>query len=301
MRLFFIENEDEENIRLDKFLQKKIGLSSTLVQKLIRTKKVLINGEHTINSYRMKKNDVGKLIYYVEHKQEDRKLNNNSFDIEKLIIYESPKVIVINKKAGMYSQGGKGINNSLDKMMKDLSKKKQEKPYLIVHRLDKDTAGLMMFAKGREMAKKISEAFQAREIRKTYLTIIEGKLLQRTEVNKPIKNAPFKCVIDQDGKEAISIFYPISYHKTSTLCFVEIITGRKHQIRVHAASISHPIVSDSLYGKKSKHEFFLLCFNINIQNGSFNFTSSIDKNLDAFKEDYYTIKQKLQVLHTKTS
>lgn len=286
----FIVTEESQDLRLEKFLRNVTNCSEILFKKLIRKGKVTINNEKVKNGRRVNTGEIIKVFYSIKPSEQIEK--EIAEKVEDLVIFENDRLIAINKKPGMFSQGGVGVKNSLDEIMHNLWIKRNEKinPYMIVHRLDKETSGVMIFAKGQLNASIIGKMFKERSVKKVYLTVLDGILEKSILIDKGIKSDPYKCSIDDSGKEAISVLYPIKHKNQHTLCFVEIQTGRKHQVRVHAASINHPVSGDELYGSPTKRNIFLHSFFIEIE-GVKIFSDVAKDVLKDFNENFENLKE----------
>ncbi len=168
------------------------------------------------------------------------------------ILFEDEHLIALNKTPGVLTLSDRYAPDKLS-----LHKLLEEKygHIFIVHRLDKETSGVILFAKNAETHRALSMIFEKREVRKFYTSLLEGNLYKdEFEVDKPIAPSSViknKMVIHKDGKEARSIFRVIKKYQKFSLVEVEIFSGRTHQIRVHAESIGYPLVVDSIYGKRA--------------------------------------------------
>ena len=184
--------------------------------------------------------------------------------IKKLkILYEDKYIIAVYKDSGILTiSTAKEKDNTLYKEVSDYVKKQNKNNRIfIIHRLDKDTSGIVLFAKTKDIKFKIQNAWNS-VIRK-YHALVEGKVLESGVVENYLKESKtYKTFITNDtknGKLAITKYKPIKNYPNSTLLDIEILTGRKNQIRVHMASIMHPIIGDKKYGnKKSKAKRLLL-------------------------------------------
>lgn len=250
--------EDNEGTRIDKFLSEKLELSRSKIQKLIKEEKVSVNGKVVSNSYSVKLEDEievnDKLDYRISVEPEDIPLN---------IVYEDDDLIVLNKESGMVVHPAPGhysgtlVNALLFKYGKLAG---EEFRPGIVHRLDKDTSGLMLVAKNEDALEKLSTMISEKQVERKYYAIVEGVIPHETgTVDAPIGRDPNNrqkmAVTDINGKEAITHFKVLERFQENT--FIECIldTGRTHQIRVHMAYIGYPVMNDPLYQKKKCTEF----------------------------------------------
>jgi len=165
------------------------------------------------------------------------------------IVYENEKFLVINKPAGLLSLPGRGSLLS-EKNLYSILKEKYGSIF-VVHRLDKETSGLIVFAKDSDTHKKLSEIMEKREIEKKYLALVFGSVSEKTgEINKRLKEfSSGRVAVDFNGKDSITKYTVLERYEKYTLLEVSLLTGRRHQIRVHLYSIGHPIVGDDLYGE----------------------------------------------------
>ncbi len=248
---------DSVGDRLDKFILKSVpDLSRTRIQKLIEDNLILINSEKVKSGYKLKKSDkVSVSIPELEEialKPEKIKLD---------IVYEDKDLIVINKPTGMVTHPGSGItegtlvNALLHHCKSTLSGINGVQRPGIVHRLDKETSGLIIVCKNDKSHTGVAEQFHNRTIEKYYYAIVHGNMkFTIGKINRPIgrdKVKRHKMAIIKDGKPAITHWNVIKSDQNYTFIECKLETGRTHQIRVHMASIGYPIVGDKTYGKKS--------------------------------------------------
>ncbi len=252
--------------RLDKYLHGRFPrLSRTALQRLIRQGAVTVNGQPTKASYEMAGGDI---IEVVIPPPEPREVVPE--DIPLRIIYEDDDIIAINKHAGIICHPAHGeqsgtVANALMFYANHLSHGADPFRPGIVHRLDKNTTGIMLVAKTDEAHWRLALQFERRTIRKTYLALVEGELqLDADEINAPIGVHPvvrekFAVMVRENkidiGKEAITQYEVAERFKGYTLVKLMPRTGRTHQLRVHMSHIRHPIVGDTLYGGKPISEF----------------------------------------------
>ncbi len=252
--------EEYDLERIDRFLASSLEsqISRSLIQKLIKEEHILVNGNSTRSNYKVKTDDEISISY----PEAEVKLPYPQ-NIPINIIYEDESVAVINKQPGLVVHQGPGnyddtLVNALLFHIKNLSTAGDEFRPGIVHRLDRDTAGLMVIAKTDEAYESLVEQFSSREVDKRYAAIVTGKPLKEHDViDKPIarhKKYRQKMCVTEDGREAVTE-YTISkiWHTptgTFTMLDVKIFTGRTHQIRVHFSSMGNPVIGDQIYSKK---------------------------------------------------
>lgn len=252
---FYVENENVGE-RLDKYLSNKIeGKSRSFIQGLINDNNVLINNSIVKSNYKLKMNDI-IVVTLPEPIELDVKPENIQIDI----IYEDEDVIVVNKKKGMVVHPAPGnytgtLVNALLYHCGDLSGINGVIRPGIVHRIDKDTSGILVIAKNDEAHNFLAEQFKVHSIKREYYALVEGKFGKKEgTVDKPIgrhKKDRIKMAIVEDGKRAVTHYQVIEeYNKGISLVKCTLETGRTHQIRVHMASLGHPLVGDLVYGSK---------------------------------------------------
>ena len=249
----YIINEENEGNRLDKIIPiLENSISRTAVQRMIDNGLILVNNKKLKSSYKVNKND----IITVE-KEEAKNIDLKPQEIPIEVIYEDKYIIVVNKPKGIVVHPAIGnpdntLVNAIMAMCKDsLSGIGGELRPGIVHRLDKDTSGILIVAKTDMAHIKLSEQIKNREIIKRYVALIRGSIKENHgTINMPIGRSTKdrkKMAVVKSGKEAITHFDVIKRYKDYTLLDIKIDTGRTHQIRVHMAQIGYPIVGDITY------------------------------------------------------
>jgi RluA family pseudouridine synthase len=168
-------------------------------------------------------------------------------------VFEDDDYVVVNKPSGLLTMPGRGPA-AREKNLLALLTQALKRPMFVVHRLDKDASGLILFAKNAAAHRYFSILFETKEIKKKYLVAVEGNVTEkRGEVDKPIQ--PYgsgRMGVGFYGKDSISRYEVLERYKRATLLEVDLITGRRHQIRVHMYYIKHPVIGDRLYGDKAK-------------------------------------------------
>ena len=246
-------NEETKNIRLDKILSRlDDDLSRTMIQKLLEDKKILVNGKVEKASYKTKVGDILE-VEEIEAKEIELKAQDIPLDV----IYEDDDIIVINKAKGMVVHPANGnpdgtLVNAVMNICKDsLSGIGGEIRPGIVHRLDKDTSGLIIVAKNDKAHINLSEQIKNREITKKYVALVRGIIKENhATIDMPIGRSNKdrkKMAVRKDGKNAVTHFEVLKRYNGYTLLDIKIDTGRTHQIRVHLAEIGYPVVGDEVY------------------------------------------------------
>ena len=253
MRIIIVEN-DLCDIRIDKYLIDKLETTRSKIQKLIESGNVLVNDKSIKNSYIVRVDDEIK----VNEVEESCDINPVKMDLD--IVYEDDDLLVVNKPSGMVVHPAPGnyhgtLVNALMYHCNHLSHINGEVRPGIVHRIDKDTSGLLVVAKNDfvhdNLAKQISEKSVTRE----YLALVDGVIMEDTAtIDAPIGRDPNNrkkmCVTDVNAKNAVTHIRVMERYQCATLITCKLETGRTHQIRVHLNYIHHPVVNDPIYGKK---------------------------------------------------
>ena len=243
------------NMRLDKYLSEKLDqLSRSKIQSLISDGKIMINGEHEKSSYKLSGNE--SIVVYLD---EDDTLTNNHVaqEIPLTIIHEDDDILIIDKQAGLVVHPGTGMNdntllNGLLYYTSSLSDINGPSRLGIVHRLDKDTSGIMVVAKTNSAHKHIAEQFEKRNILKTYISLTWGVWeINQGSIDRPIKRKrsdPTVFTVDEMGRNAFTNYKVENSWRYISKVQFNPKTGRTHQIRVHSSFMGHPIISDDKYG-----------------------------------------------------
>lgn len=250
---------DEKNVRLDAYVAKKCNISRAMAQKLVQEGNVLVNGAAKKDSYKVQLGDSVE-VNIPEAKEVDLRPENIPLEI----VYEDDDIIVVNKPKGLVVHPANGnpdgtLVNAIMAICKDtLSGIGGEIRPGIVHRLDKDTSGLIIVAKNDKAHINMSKEIKDRQVKKIYIALVRGRVAENeATINMPIGRSTKdrkKMAVRKDGKEAITHFKVIKRYHNYTLLEVKIDTGRTHQIRVHMAEIGHPVVGDIVYSS-GKNEF----------------------------------------------
>lgn len=249
----------EVNERIDKYLASITDLSRDTITKMIDSEYILVNGKKVKASY---KPVVGDKIEIKDGFVKDTKIDAKKLDLD--IVYEDEYLMVINKPSGLVVHPGSGnkdntLVNGLMYYTKNLSDIGDSDRPGIVHRLDKDTSGLMLVAKENKTHEILSEEFKKHNIHREYIALVDGVIeVSRGTIDAPIKRSKEnyqKMTVASGGKKAITNFEVIKRYKNNTLIRLVLETGRTHQIRVHMAYIGYPIHNDPVYNKKVSTSF----------------------------------------------
>ena len=253
----FIVIEEEEGDRLDVYLSEQLGdMSRSYIQKLIKDKKVTVNDKIEKAKYLVKEDD--KIVIQIPA---PKLLEVIPQDIPINIVYEDKDVLIVNKPQDMVVHPAPGnyegtlVNAILYHCKENLSSINGVIRPGIVHRIDKDTSGLLMIAKNNNAHNSLAEQLKEHSITREYQFICHGVVKEdKITVNKPIGRNPkdrLKMAVVKDGKNAITHFEVIKRYENFTHMKARLETGRTHQIRVHALSINHPLLGDEVYGPKN--------------------------------------------------
>jgi 23S rRNA pseudouridine955/2504/2580 synthase len=246
--------KDLAGLRLDKYLCKKFDISFGLAQKVIREKKIKVNGTRVDAAY--KTHEADQIEVFTElnkrYATENKKPKVSAEKLKKFsswIIFQDENLIAINKPSGLATQGGSAIEISVDDFLSGTELQ-------LVHRLDKDTSGILLIAKNAKAAEFLTDSFKNKTIKKTYLAMVRG-IVKKPEgtINIPLRKKLLgkneKVQPDfTEGKEAITDYKLLRSFFDHSLLELKPLTGRTHQLRVHCKEIGHAIINDVKYGGK---------------------------------------------------
>jgi len=256
--LIFNIEEQKIGMRLDAFLSDSIeGQSRSYIQKLIEQNVILVNEKEIKSNYKLRKNDCIKVQI-----PDPVPLDVKSEKIDLSIVYEDEDIIVINKPQGMVVHPAHGnytgtIVNALLSHCDNLSGINGVMRPGIVHRIDKDTSGIIVIAKNNEAHSSLSEQLKDHSINRCYNALLEGRVKNNTGIIETLigrnpNNRKKMAVVTRNGKRAVTHYKVLESFDSFTFIEARLETGRTHQIRVHMASIGHPVVGDSVYGYKKQ-------------------------------------------------
>jgi 23S rRNA pseudouridine955/2504/2580 synthase len=258
---FKVKFGDEGQKIIKWFKKSGIKIPFSLFQKLLRKGAIKVNGKKVKAEYEVQANDIIELPQKLEQFDDvpqKRVIKTSLKDAEELlidnIIYKDDELIAINKPQGLPVQGGSKVNLSVDALLDYLKFEYEERPRLI-HRLDKDTSGILLIARTEAAARKYAASFKERDFEKTYIALVVGApkydkgVIDAPLLEKALQGKSEKTVVDfEEGKKAHTEYKVLKRSGEVSLLEVKIVTGRKHQIRVHLNHIGCPVVGDGKYG-----------------------------------------------------
>ena len=287
------------NQRLDKYLKYQYSsLTQGFIEKNIRKKNILINNSTTKASYLVKINDELKILNFHENLYKNKIIFKKNIKIskdilaefKKSIIFENNNFIVLNKWSQIATQGGSKIRISIDQIIQNINSQ-----YRLVHRLDKETSGILLIAKNLDYAKKISSLFKQKEITKFYIALCEGNPKHNfSQVKLDIKSKKLKI------ENTVTNYKVINKNNTISSILFNPQTGKTHQLRIVSKNLGCPIVGDNkynIYSKYKKESLMLHAFAIKftIDNKKFEFVSNLpDYFLNFLKKNNLKINKDLK-------
>ena len=245
--------DSDEGLRVDQIVAKQFPeFSRAHIQKWIKEGVLLVNNKQVKARQTLNPSDIIDVDFW-----EDAQLIDLPEDIPLDIVFEDKDIIILNKPAGLVVHPGSG--NPKGTLVNALLNHDKTLGFLpragIVHRLDKDTSGLMVVSKNESSYLHLVQQLKERSVKRTYLALVVGTPVASKTINEPISRHPkirTKQAVSKNGKEAITSFNVQENYQGYTLLKVNLQTGRTHQIRVHLSHIGHPIVGDPLYGNRNK-------------------------------------------------
>ena len=248
----------EKSDRLDKLLTAELGISRSTVQGWLKSDLVKVNGEFVKSNYKAQNGDLVTIL-----KKEEEVVTIQPENIPLDIVYEDDVLIVVNKPSGMVVHPSKGhysgtLVNALLYHSNSLSDSTSEEIYRpgLVHRIDKDTSGLLVIAKNNDVHQKLAQQIAENKMNREYIAIVDGHFAHETGViDAPLSRHQtnrLKRVVEKGGKHAVTHFEVLDSFADYSLVSCRLETGRTHQIRAHMEFIKHPIVNDPLYHPKGK-------------------------------------------------
>ena len=251
--------ELEKTERLDKVLTVELGLSRTTIQSWLKAGLISVNGEVVKSNYKAQSGDEVTIL-----RKEEEVITIQPENIPLDIVFEDDSLIVVNKPSGMVVHPSKGhysgtLVNALLYHSNSLSDSTSEEIYRpgLVHRIDKDTSGLLVIAKNNDVHKRLAEQIAENKMNREYIAIVDGHFAHETGVvDAPLSRHQtnrLKRVVEKGGKNAITHFEVLDSFSNYSLVSCRLETGRTHQIRAHMEFIKHPIINDPLYHPKGKN------------------------------------------------
>ena len=254
---------EDDGMRLNRwFLKYYPQLPLSRLQKLLRTKQIKVDGKRSEAAFKLAAGQeirIPPLNEVATVREKSGITPRDEAFIKSLVIYKDDNIIVLNKPSGLAVQGGTNTLRHIDGMLEALKFEKPEAPRL-VHRIDKDTSGILVLARDRKNAELLTAAFKKHDLQKTYLALVKGcPKADAGEIKAPLLKTGEKSQVSAEGKKAVTR-YRILDHAGSKFALVEAepLTGRTHQIRVHLEYIGTPIVGDDKYYGEKREKFTVL-------------------------------------------
>lgn len=266
--------KEYEGVSPKGYIKKMVDVPFTKVHKLIKEKRLTINGKKIKGEVKLKTGDVLKCwLDDIKLRKDNQTVNLNENQEERNLqiktIFEDENMLILNKEAGVVVQGAQDNDTSLSlhlQYLKNKNKDMSEFNYFHVHRLDKDTSGVLVCAKNQIALRGLNKVFSERQITKKYLCLCDGQFeksegIIEVNMDRNEQGVKEKMFISQNGgKKSISHYKVIDEYEfkdeTITMVEVEIKTGLTHQIRVHMKSLGHPIIGDKMYGNNYINKVF---------------------------------------------
>jgi 23S rRNA pseudouridine955/2504/2580 synthase len=247
-------DDNAQGQRIDNFLLRHLkGVPKSRIYRLLRKGEARVNRKRTKPSYRLQAGDQVRIPPVRVASEKMRRPPDSLIQrVRSRIIFENEGLMVINKPSGIAVHAGSGIDFGLIDALHYLDGDRQE--MYLVHRLDRETSGCILIAKRRSEMLALHQSLRQGRVKKNYLALVKGRWGGgKREINLPLQRSPatsghHRVRADEQGKEALSIFQPLRFFSDATLMQVEIMTGRTHQIRVHAAESGFALAGDDRYG-----------------------------------------------------
>ncbi|MCR4509884.1 23S rRNA pseudouridine(955/2504/2580) synthase RluC [Pseudomonas sp. 32.2.56] len=242
--------------RIDNFLRTQLkGVPKTLIYRILRKGEVRVNKGRIKPEYKLQAGDIVRVppLRLAERDEPEPLAQGLLQRLEAAIVYEDKALIVLNKPAGIAVHGGSGLNYGVIEAFRQL--RPDAKDLELVHRLDRDTSGLLMIAKKRSMLRHLHEALRGDGVDKRYMALVRGHwATAKKQVSAPLLKSNLRSgermvEVNPEGKEALTVFRVLRrFGEFATLVEAKPVTGRTHQIRVHTQYAGHSIAGDSKYG-----------------------------------------------------
>ena len=290
IKILIIDDSSADQ-RIDRFLKRKFqNLSQSFIEKNLRKKNILLNKHLTKSNQIIKvddkitiKNFSEEIYQKFEKKKRTSNINKSHIAyFKQSILYENDNFLIIDKWSGIAAQGGSNITISIDTIIKNISEN-----YNLVHRLDKETSGLMIIAKNLQYARFFGKLFTSQKIKKTYLAICDGT----PKIKESYVDLDINLNINDKVIKTNTFYKVLSYNNKTSLIKFQPKTGKKHQLRIVAKNLGCPIVGDQKYNlnqSKQRENLKLNAFKLefDIEDNVFNITSGLPKDFN----DYLKLK-----------
>lgn len=248
--------EDRDGQRIDNFLVGQLkGVPKSLIYRILRTGQVRINGKRAKPDVRISEGDEIRIppVRIAEKEESEAPGRGQLIRIEQSIVFEDKDFLVLDKPSGIASHGGSGISHGAIELLRAA---RPRDTLELVHRLDRDTSGILVFSRKRSALTALQNVIREGTALKQYLTLLQGQLPQKAlTVNAPLRKSLLQggermVRVDEQGKDSISHLRVQETYGPASLVQVTIETGRTHQIRVHCQHIGHPVAGDEKYGER---------------------------------------------------
>ena len=290
IKILIIDDSSADQ-RIDRFLKRKFqNLSQSFIEKNLRKKNILLNKHLTKSNQIIKvddkitiKNFSNEIYEKFEKKKRTSNINKSHIaDFKQSILYENDNFLIIDKWSGIAAQGGSNITISIDTIIKNISEN-----YNLVHRLDKETSGLMIIAKNLQYTRFFGKLFKSQKLKKTYLAICDGV----PKIKESYVDLNINLNINDKVIQTNTFYKVLSYNNKTSLIKFKPKTGKKHQLRIVAKNLGCPIVGDQKYNlnqTKQRENLKLNAFKLefDIEDSVFNITSALPKDFT----DYLKLK-----------
>ena len=257
--------DEQATQRLDNFLIRTLkGVPKSHVYRLVRTGQVRVNGRRAKPDYRLAAGDEIRIppVRQSEPGPQTRPGSRQQAMLQAAILYEDTYLLVLNKPAGWAVHGGSGVSLGVIEALRAV--RPGERYLELAHRLDRDTSGCLLVARKPAALRELHTALRLGQVDKRYLALLSGvwsggtRRLRLALEKNVLQSGERMVKVAREGREAESVFRPLSRFPDATLMEVAILTGRTHQIRVHAAHLGHPVLGDEKYGDREANRHFRL-------------------------------------------
>jgi len=254
--------ENKDGQRIDNFLSGQLkGVPRSLIYRILRTGQVRINGRRAKPDTRLSAGDEVRIppVRTGEAPEPEAPAPAQLARIEQAIVFEDRDFLVLDKPAGVASHGGSGVSHGAIELLRAARPREHLE---LVHRLDRDTSGVLLFARTRAGLTGVQALIRGGEVKKQYLCLMTGALKRvKFDVNAPLRKSVLAggermVRVDDEGKPALTFFREIERYRSASLVEATLDTGRTHQIRVHAGHAGHPLAGDPKYGDREANKRF---------------------------------------------